>query len=227
MTVSRVDDRLQMQGGLSVNFESLRYLTLMARAILRGEQMMIGSVVKQFGPFRLHRWAISLKGEGLLDLSSYYVVVGELPVPLMLPLRTGRSDPRSYQRVVRNREGPFRGCVQVGDISIKKSTHRDLYDHVDRWLTNKQIAIACYAEQFAAVKSAATSTSRRVEFWRESVARVEAEYQAVSAAFQEFLLEYPDAAGATRRDAAVKEREARRDRKRYLRGIRLINRAVR
>ena len=185
--------------------------------------MMIGPVIKHYGSFRLHRYAISLKGGELLNMSRYYVIVGELPVPLILPLRAGRT--QRYGHLVRNREGPFHNCVYVGEIPITRSTHRGLYDHIDRWLKNEQTGIECYAEQLTA-SNIATSNRRRENFYRRRITRAETDYKIVSDAFHTFLLEYPNAAVGSKRDAAMADREARRDRKRYQRSFRLINRVL-
>ncbi|MHB8646670.1 MAG: hypothetical protein ACYDAR_12850 [Thermomicrobiales bacterium] len=195
-----------------------------ARYITRAEQFMIGPVVKQYGSFRLHQYAICLKGGRHLDQRTYFVVVGDLAIPLLLPLRTGRRDPHGYSSVVNDRKGPFRGCVHVGEIPIRKSTYLDLHDHVDRWLKDKQTGIDCYTEQLAAEYDLAKGNRRRKKFYRDQIIKMEAEYQIVSDSFHAFLEQYPDAAVATKRNAAVVEREARRVRKRYSKGIRLINR---
>lgn len=190
------------------------------------KQLMIGPVVKQYGPFRLHRQTHILIGGRLRNLSRCFVVVGELAVPLFLTFGVSRDDPQGYANVVKERHGPFRECVYVGDIPIKRSTARHLYDHVDRWLNYKQTAIECYAAQHAVASDASTGNSRRSKFYCEEIMKMEAEHQIVRDAFRAFMLEYPDAATATKRNAAIDKREARRARKTIQKGIWLINRVL-
>jgi hypothetical protein len=194
---------------------------------LQTEQLIIGPVVKQFGPFRLHRKTYSLKGGRLLNSSRYFVVVGELAVPLPLNLGTGSDDPSGYAGIVNDKQGPFRGCAYVGDIAIGASLDRDIYNHVDYWLKYKQTGIECYAEQLATASDASTGNPRREKAYRRYITTMETELQFVSAAFREFMLEYPDAATGTKRTAATNERAARRARKQFSKAIWLINRALR
>ncbi len=97
-----------------------------ARMSLRGDQFITGPVVKQYGPFRLHRYAIKLKGGRLMASADYWVVACELSESLSLSLRSGRADPNSYSRIIKDREGPFRDCVDLGEVPIKRSTALDI-----------------------------------------------------------------------------------------------------
>ena len=69
-----------------------------ARIALFGRQFMFGDVVAQYGSFRLHKYAIALKSGRLATYPFYWVVVGELAVPLFLSLR-------EYSNVVKERQG--------------------------------------------------------------------------------------------------------------------------
>jgi hypothetical protein len=193
---------------------SLKDLVQVTRMVLRGEQFMIGPVIKRYGPFSLHKYAIALKGGRLLYFSRYYIVIGELAVPLFLPLRLGRADPRGYSRIVKDRTGPFRDCVYVGEISIKKSTSLGLYDFVNRWLKDDQTGMDWLYEQLATGDNAATGDPHREGIYRKIIARNEVRHQIVSDAFRDFLMEYPDASFALQHDLVSDEREARRVRKR-------------
>ena len=192
---------------------------------LRVKQLIIGPVVKQYGPFRLHTVTYALKSGRILNSSRYFVVVGQLTTPLAVNYGAS-DDPHGYTRVVRRREGPFRECVHVGEISIKRSTYCDLYDAVDYWLKYIQTKIECYAEQLAIAGVAPTRNLRRAAFYRKNIAEMEAELAIVGEAFRAFLLEYPDAAVGTKRTVAKKAQEARRLHKTMQRGIWAINKFV-
>jgi hypothetical protein len=153
------------------------------------------------------------------------VVVGELAVPLTVNFGTG-DDLQGYTRVVRRRGGPFRECVHAGEISIKRSTYRDLYDVVDYWSKHKQTAIACYAQQVDIASAAPTRNPRRATFYRKNIAEMEAELAIVGEAFRAFMLEYPDAAVGTKRTVAKQAQEARRLRKTMQRVIWAINKIL-
>lgn len=192
--------------------------------VLRSRYLVIGPVAKHYGPFRLHEQALSRKSGRIADSSSYFIVVGDLAVPLSLRYGAASGDPNGYGSIS-ERRGAFRHSVYVGSISIKRSTARDLYDHVDRWLNHKETEIACYTEEIAAARDAARNL-RRVRFYRKRMTNAKVMQKIVSDAFRAFLLEYPDAAVGSKRDAELNAREAHRDRKKMQRGFRLVNKSL-
>jgi hypothetical protein len=145
---------------------------------------------------------------------------------LAIAMKTDRNDPQGYRRIVKRREGPFRDCVHIGNIPIKESSHRDLYDLVDRLIKYRQVAIECYREQLGAAHDKATGNRRRARLYRKTIAELEAEQQIVTEAFRAFMQEYPDAAASTKRTAASDEREARQARKRVQKGLGDINKLM-
>jgi hypothetical protein len=211
---------MRRAGGWALN---VRDIYLIARTILQGELVMIGHVAKQYGPFRLHRYAISLRCGGLLDYGTYCVILGALPVPVFIPFRRRINDPEGMSRIVRDRIGPFQDCVYLGEIRRNHSTYRDLHDKVDRWLKNDQTSIDCFYEQVADEPSA-PDQRKRVQAYRNIIAKHEARQQVVREAFQAFLNEYPDAAVGAKNDAAADSREARRVRRGHRALFKVANR---
>ncbi|MGI8691201.1 MAG: hypothetical protein ACR2M3_21685 [Thermomicrobiales bacterium] len=212
--------------GLSGEGIKEAFLTAVATVRILGAQyLVIGPVVKNYGPFRLHKEAFSRKSGRVVDSSSYFIVVGELAVPLSLRFGAASDDPDGYGSIS-GRQGAFRKCVYVGSISIKRSTDRDLYDHVDRWLNYKDTEIACCAEQIAAASDVAARNPRRLKYYRKRMTNAKAMQKIVSDAFRLFLLEYPDAATTTKRNSTSNAREARLARKKMQRGFRFTNKIL-
>ena len=201
-------------------------LNLILGLVRRPQRLVIGPVEKQYGEFRLHRQAWSFKDGRLQTLLAYLVVLGDLTVPVSLTFGARRDDPRGYASVLRERHGPFRECVYVGDIPIKRSTEHDIYDHVDKWLHYKRTAIARFIEQLDTEVDPATGNTRRATFHRGEIAKWQEEYQIVDDAFRAFIVEFPNAAVGTRRNAALREREARRLRKAMQKAIWLTNKLI-
>lgn len=193
------------------------------RMLLRTDSLVIGSVAKQYGPFRLHKTENILKSGRIVDSPDYFVVVGELAVPLTIAMHTGDKDPDGWTRLVRRREGPFRHCVHVCDPSVKESTYHDLYDDIDSVLKWKRTVLECYGDQLAAARNVSTGNPRRAKFYRKKVAELEVEYRIVNNAFRAFLEEYPDAAVRSKRTAISARRETWRVQRLAQSGIRTIN----
>lgn len=198
---------------------SLEDIYLFTIGLRRVKRIMIGPVVKRYGPFRLHTCSYVLKSGRTLNSSTYFVVAGELAVPLSLNWGTGDDDPNGYTKVVRRREGPFRECVHADDLPIKRSSERDLYKRIDKWLKNRQTTIDCYTDQLAVASDASTGNPRRAAFYGRNVAEMAAEHKIVSDAFRAFVREYPAAALTARHDPVADAREARRVRKTIQRTI--------
>jgi hypothetical protein len=209
-----------------MRFISRRLVSLMAQVDPRVDQLLVGKVVKQYGPFHLHELDIALEDGRIRNSKKYFVVVGNLSVPLAIAMKTDKKDPQGYRRLVKRREGPFRDCVHIGNIPIKESSHRDLYDLVDRLIKYRQVAIECYREQLPAAHDKATGNRRRARLYRKTIAELEAQQQILTEAFRAFMQEYPDAATSTKRTAASDEREARQARKRVQKGLGDINRVM-
>jgi hypothetical protein len=102
--------------------------------------------------------------------------------------------------------------VYIGEIPRNHSTYHDLHDRVDRWLKNQQISLDCFYEQVA-VEASTPDQRKRVQAYRNIIAKYEERQEIVSKAFQEFMAEYPDAAVGTKNDARADAREARRVRR--------------
>jgi hypothetical protein len=149
-----------------------------------------------------------------MDYGMYCVILGELPVPVFIPFRRGVNDPEGMSRIVRDGLGPFRDCLYIGEIPRNRSTYRDLHDKVDRWLKNDQTSIDCISEQVMAEPST-PDQRKRVEAYRNIIAKHEVRHDLVHEAFQEFLAEYPDARVGPKNDAATDAREARRVRRNH------------
>lgn len=193
---------------------------------LRIKQIVIGPVVKRYGPFGLHALDYVLKGGRTMNSSQYFIVVGELAETLILNFGTRSDDPAGYLYIIRDRHGPFHDCIHVGDIPINRSTYHDLWNRVDYWLRTQQIGIDCYADQLAVASDASTGNTRREETYRHLVTKLQDQSETVNHALQQFLREYPDAAVGTKRDIKALTREAHQARKGFSKAIWTINRFV-
>jgi hypothetical protein len=190
---------------------SIADVILLVRGIARGERLVIGPAVKQYGSFRLYSYSISLKGGHLLNPSKYILAVGDLPAPLSFRLGSGNFLSVFYT----NRERLLGECVYLGDIPLSKSTSHDVYDYTRRWLRNKQAAIDCFDTQIAKLTVAPENKYRQRQMYQGIVSRMAVRYQLVNDAFRDLIPDHSDAAIATKRDVASDERESRRIRRRF------------
>jgi len=195
----------------------------MAHVSPRTDRMLIGDVVKQYGPYRLHKLDLTLKGGRIVNSGRYFVVAGEVSVPLAIAMRTDSKDPHGYQMIVKRRKGPLRNSVHIGDVSIERSSDRDIYIQADNFLAYRQMAIERFKEELRAAWDKSTGNARRARFYRTRLAEMEAEQRIMSEALRAFVEAYPEADTAATRHTATDEREVRWGRRRMQRGIALIN----
>lgn len=176
----------------------------------RTDRMLIGEVVKRYGPYRLHKLDLALRSGRIVNSGKYFVVTGEISVPLTIEMRAERTDTRGYQMIVKRRKGPLRDCVHIGNIPIYRSSERDVYARADYLRKYRESVIPRYKEELRTTWDEAKGSGKRARQYRMTIAELQAEQRIMNEALETFISEYPDVAAAAKDNAVTAEREARR-----------------
>ncbi len=148
----------------------------------------IGRAVARYGPFRLHRYALALRGGGRLPLRQYMVVLGDMAVPVRMPWRA-RGKPGD--------EGSALGdALPLGTVPVARCGPADVYARVRAALHHHQ-ALGNLMGEWVPDETILTAGQREVVARRApALARMATRADTLTRALDQFAREYPAAVAA-------------------------------